>query len=140
MVVEIGGAVTCLVAGTIMLVVFSGLTASARHRRGTGVLVPGTVVGSETRRTRGGTLFEAPVVEFRDSGGAPHRFVRPTGTPHPPASGRPVQVRYDPARPDVGATVEGDRLMTLFRVVLAVAGGLLVLVGGVLLGAATGLW
>lgn len=52
------------------------------------------------------TVFAA-VVEFRDAGGAMHRFVEPVST-NPPAydRGAPVPVLYDPVVPDK-AVIDG---------------------------------
>lgn len=138
--VELGGGITCLVAGLGFLLLSFGMGNAERHRRSTGVLVPGFVVGSETVRTRGGTYYEAALIEFRDDSGQVRRFRRTSGTTARPKNGTPVQVRFDPLHPDAEPSVEGDQLTAVLRVVFAVAGAVAAAVGVALLGPVVGAW
>lgn len=139
--VALGGGVTSLVVGIALLLLSFGMAGAERHRRGSGVVVPGVVVGSETKRLRhGGSFYEAALVEFRDGTGGVRRFHRGTGTTAKPAEGTRVQVRYDPSRPDVDPTVEEDGVLRIFRVGAAVLGTLATCGGVAVLGPALGLW
>jgi hypothetical protein len=141
---EIGGGIMALVVGVGFLLVVHGSLQAARHRHDHGTTTPGTVVGSRTVRNTAGSgadsFYEHPVVEFLDDSGATRRFVHSTGTRSKPATGKVVEVWYDPARPDAEPAIADDPKNVLLLVVFGVAGVVAVVVGAALLGSAGGLW
>ncbi|MFP5335048.1 MAG: DUF3592 domain-containing protein [Actinomycetes bacterium] len=138
--VEIGGAVVCLVGGAVFLLVSFGIRQGERDRRSRGVVVPGRVVGSRTVWTRNGSWYEAPVVEFRDSTGVVRQFQQPSGTSATPVPGTVVPVWHDPLRPEDPPVVHRDRVTRLMSVVFGVVGAGSLVVGSALLGGVLGPW
>jgi hypothetical protein len=116
------------VVGVLMLVFAAFIARSELAFRHEAVLVSGTVVDLESK----GKGTWAPVVEYTDNAGAPHR-VKGRSASKPPAydKGETVQVRYRSEDPD-SAHIDGfleswgaATFMTAFGLAFAGAGAII---------------
>ena len=122
-----------LVAGLAFLTLAYGNLNYERDRRSRGVVVDGVVVGSEWQVNTVEAIYQSPEVEFVDREGTKRRFQQPSGTTARPKVGTPVQVWYDPERPDQPPVIHEDTVTRMIPWVFGLLGLGATVVGGVLI-------
>jgi hypothetical protein len=135
---EILAAAATLVVGLVLLFLAWGNVRYEQHRRSTGVVTEGRIVGSDWQVNSVAAIYQAPEVEFVDRQGRTRRFRQPSGTTFKPDVGGTVQVRYDPDDPEGTPVIDQDTATRIFPVVFGGAGAVAVVVGIVLLLGALG--
>jgi hypothetical protein len=135
---EILAAAATLVVGLVLVLLAWGNVRYEQHRRSTGVVTEGRIVGSDWQVNSVAAVYQAPEVEFVDQQGRTRRFRQPSGTTFKPDVGGTVQVRYDPADPEGTPVIDQDTATRIFPLVFGAAGAVAVVVGIVLLLGALG--
>lgn len=130
---QVLGGVVVLVVGAALTLLGLGMANAARHRRRTGVVTPGVIVGAEAVRNSTGAMYDVPVVEFRDGSGAVRRFSHNAGTRLRPPVGKQVRVWFDPSDPAEPPVIDDAAVNRVVTVAFTLAGLVALAVGVALL-------